>query len=175
MNFLIISDDLSGAAGMASMLGQGIPVIPFSSIENKSGYDREIMSIDLETRNSTDVMEKLGLVKKEFPEYNMLFRIDTLLRGSTMQFIEYIAGYHNIALTDTIPEYGRYTYNNYTIYRESRLDLNQIIMDRVRNKTFIFDSKTYGDLENIADHCLSHNLIPVDPGPLISVYLGMVR
>jgi uncharacterized protein YgbK (DUF1537 family) len=175
MNFLIISDDLSGAAGMASMLGQDIPVIPFSNIEKSYDYKGEILSVDLETRNSTDALEKLDIVKKEFPGYNILIRIDTFLRGSTMQFIEYIAGYKNIALTDTIPEYGRYTYNSYTVYGETRLDLNQIVTDRARDKTFIFDSKTYEDLKDIADHCLSRNLIPVDPGPLISIYLEMVR
>ena len=55
MNFLIISDDLSGAAGMASMLGQDIPVIPFSNIEKSYDYKGEILSVDLETRNSTDL------------------------------------------------------------------------------------------------------------------------
>ncbi len=175
MDYIIISDDLSGAAGMASMLGSGIPVIPFNKIEYVSVQKYKIISLDLETRNITGIIGKLEIVRKKFPEYNILTRIDTLLRGSTKEFIEFISRYNDIALTDTIPDYGRYTSNNYTIYRKSRHNLNKCIPEIARNRTYIFDSKTHDDLKDIAKHCLSGNLIPVDPGPLISTYLEMIQ
>ena len=36
MSFMVVSDDLSGAAGMASLLGRGIKVIPMHRIKNVS-------------------------------------------------------------------------------------------------------------------------------------------
>ena len=175
MGYIIISDDLSGAAGMASLLGSGIPVIPFKNIENTTIQVYKIISLDLETRNITGIIGKLEIVRKKFPAYNLLTRIDTLLRGSTKEFIEFISRYNDIALTDTIPDYGRYTSNNYTIYRESRHNLNKCIPEIARNRTYIFDSKTHNDLKNIAKHCLASNIISVDPVPLISTYLGRIQ
>ncbi len=175
MGYIIISDDLSGAAGMASMLGSGIPVIPFKNIGNTPVQEYKIISIDLETRNITGIIGKLEIVRKKFREYSILTRIDTLLRGSTKEFIEFISTYNDIALTDTVPDYGRYTFNNHTIYRESRHNLNYSVPEVARNRTFIFDSRTYDDLKSIAKYCISTNLIPVDPGPLISIYLEMIQ
>jgi uncharacterized protein YgbK (DUF1537 family) len=175
MSFMLISDDLSGAAGMASLLGRGIKVVPMHSIKNVSVYHDSIISIDLETRNSTGVGEKLDVLRGEFPDYKIITRIDTLLRGSTAQFIEYVSRFSDIALTDTIPDYGRYTYDGYTIYRGNRQNLNRVVPDNPRKKIFIFDSRNYDDLKIIAEQCMNRGLIPVDPGPLIKIYLEMLN
>ena len=175
MSFMVVSDDLSGAAGMASLLSRGIKVIPMHRIKNVSVYNDSIISIDLETRNSIEVREKLDLMRGEFPDYEIITRIDTLLRGSTIQFIEYLSRFSDIALTDTIPDYGRYTYKGYTVYRGNRHNLNQVVPDNARKKVFIFDSRTYDDLKIIAEQCMNRGLIPVDPGPLIKIYLEMLK
>lgn len=174
MAYIILSDDLSGAAGMASLIGPDIPVIPFNQIQGIPENEYNILSVDLETRNSSTVTDKISTVKKQFPRHIIMVRIDTLLRGSTRQFIEYICMYNFIALTDTIPDYGRYTSDSCTIFKDSIQDLSNYVTANARNKTFIFDSKTYGDLKNIVKQCVVKNLLPVDPGPLISLYLEMV-
>ena len=112
---IIISDDLSGAAGMASLLGAHIPVIPYNRVHEAAKLDSEIVSIDLETRNLEDPRPRLDRVKHTFPDARILARIDSLFRGSTLDFIAFIKGYGNIIMTDTIPEYGRYTLNGYSI------------------------------------------------------------
>ncbi|WMT50740.1 MAG: hypothetical protein RE471_07095 [Ferroplasma sp.] len=174
MKFIIISDDLSGAAGMASMLGINIPVVPFHKIEVIHGFTNRILSVDLETRNSQDPMNRLVFMNKNFPEYRILTRIDTMLRGSTSQFIQFMSHYSNLAITDTIPEYGRYTLTGFTCYRCERKDINQAIPELAKNKVAILDSATYDDLNRISRKCIYENMTPVDPGPLISIYLRMI-
>ena len=100
---IIVSDDLSGAAGMASLIGSHIPVIPYNRIPEARKLDSEIISIDLETRNLENPWARINVVKHTFPDARILARIDSLFRGSTLDFVAFIAEYGNILLTDTIP------------------------------------------------------------------------
>ncbi len=174
MKVIVISDDLSGAAGMASMLGMNIPIIPFNRIEIISERTEMIVSIDLETRNSTDELVRLKFIEKNFSEYKIFTRIDTMLRGSTSTFIEFMALYYNIAITDTVPEYRRYTSEGFTFYQNERIDIGRAIPTQAKHKAKIFNSRTYDDLSKISRKCMDENMVPVDPGPLIAVYLRMM-
>ncbi len=174
VKFIIISDDLSGASGMASMLGINIPVVPFHKIEIIPGLTNKILSVDLETRNSEDPVSRLAFMDKNFSEYRILTRIDTMIRGSTSQFIQFMSHYSNLAITDTIPEYGRYTSGGFTYYRGERKDINQAIPELAKSKVAILDSADYDDLNRISRKCIEKNLTPVDPGPLIATYLRMI-
>lgn len=174
MKFIVISDDLSGAAGMASMLGTNIPVIVYDNLEFLNKFRENVLSIDLETRNSSYAREKLEFLTAKFPGYMILTRIDTMLRGSTYEFMEFMSLRSNIAITDTIPEYGRYTSNGFTIYKNEKKDVNHLIPSKLKNRAEVLDSSTYDDLYEISRKCIDENLVPVDPGPLIAIYLEMI-
>ena len=171
---IIISDDLSGAAGMASLIGSRIPVVPYNRIPEVDIMNSEIVSIDLETRNLENPWTRIDMVKHTFPDARILARIDSLLRGSTLDFIAFIKRYGNIILTDTIPEYGRYTFNGSSIDRNGTINISGIIPDRLKPYVEIADSQSYGDIEKLAKKCVNENLLPVDPGILIKYYLEMV-
>ena len=174
MGYIIISDDLSGAAAMASLIGPNIPVITINRIEDFPKFSSRIISLDIETRNSTDALEKLNIVMEKFPDFNILARIDTMLRGSTSEFIEFMSLRGKLTITDTIPDYGRYTTNGYTVYKGKKIDLNSVIPNTASSNTMILDSATYDDLKRIARECVENELLPVDPGPLIANYLELI-
>lgn len=171
---IIISDDLSGAAGMASLIGPSIPVIPYNRIPDTGKMNSEIVSIDLETRNSDNPRPRLDMVKHTFPDARILARIDSLFRGSTLDFIAFSKEYGNIIVTDTIPEYGRYTFNGSSIDRTGSIDITKMLPDRLKPYVEIADSQSYGDIKKLAKKCVDENLLPVDPGMLIKYYLEMV-
>ena len=171
---IIVSDDLSGAAGMASLIGSHIPVIPYNRIPEAGKLNSEIISIDLETRNLVDPLPRLDIVKHTFPGARILVRIDSLFRGSTLDFISFIKGYGNIILTDTIPEYGMYTFNGSSINRNGSINIIKMLPDRLKPYVKIADSQSYVDIKKLAKKCVDENLLPLDPGLLIKYYLEMV-
>ncbi len=170
---IIISDDLSGAAGMASLIAPHIPVVPYNRLHDHGKPDSEIVSIDLETRNLEDPRPRLDMVKHTFPGARILARIDSLFRGSTLDFVAFIAEYGNILLTDTIPEYGMYTFNGSSINRNGSINIIKMLPDDLSPYVEIADSRSYGDIEKLAKKCVDENLMPVDPGVLIKYYLEM--
>lgn len=174
MNTIIVSDDLSGAAGMASMLGIGIPVIPFNKISTLLNFNSKIISLDIETRNRTDAVERLSIVKKTAPNARILVRIDTLLRGSSSDFIKFMAGYGKLLVTDTVPDYGRVTCNGKSIYKNDVLNIDEFVPEEIREIIKISDSRTYDDIQNLAKFCIDKNYLPVDPGIMIKMYLEMI-
>jgi hypothetical protein len=173
MDTIIISDDLSGAAGMASLIGTGFPVIPFKNINVLGKMKFSIISLDIETRNTGNAGQRLDYVKELYPEAFIFTRIDTMLRGSTSDFIEFMCKYAKLLITDTIPDFERYTYNGLTIQNESKLPIRDIIPVKLHDSVIIADSRTYNDIEKLAKRCLNENLLPVDPGIMIKLYLEM--
>ncbi len=168
MDTLIISDDLSGAAGMASLLGTAFPTIPFNRINLLKKINAKIISIDLETRNSKDTFPRLNYLKNMYPEAAILARIDTLMRGSTLDFIGFIKQYGKIMLTDTIPEFGRYTFGGSSIQNNKIVNIEKMLPAEIKPFVTIADSCTYSDIEELARKCIIENYIPMDPGILIS-------
>lgn len=173
MDTIIISDDLSGAAGMASLIGTGIPAIPFKNIDVLGKMKSSIISLDLETRNTGNAGQRLDYVKELYPEAFILTRIDTMLRGSTSDFIEFMCKFEKLLITDTIPDFERYTYTGLTIQNERKLTIRDIVPVKLHDSIIIADSRTYSDIGTLAKRCLNENLLPVDPGIMIKLYLEM--
>lgn len=174
MNAIVVSDDLSGAAGMASIIGKGIPVISYANVKFIEELNAKIISIDLETRNSDNTIERLEILKRIQPDAMILTRIDTMLRGSTSDFIKFMARTGKLLITDTIPEYGRYTCNGRSIYGDDIMNINNSIPEQAKDIAMIADSKTYKDIKKLARVCINENLLPVDPGILIKMFLEMI-
>ncbi len=173
MDTIIISDDLSGAAGMASLIGTGVPVVAFKNIDLIKKIKSSVVSLDIETRNTGNAEQRLNYVKELYPETLMLTRIDTLLRGSTLDFIEFMAKIGKLLITDTIPDFGRYTYAGLSIQNETKLPIRDIVPVKLHDSIIIADSRTYSDIGKLAKRCLNENLLPVDPGIMIKLYLEM--
>jgi len=170
---IIISDDLSGASGMASLIGIHIPVIPYKKLSLISILHANVYSIDLETRNLKNPLYRLNYVKNTYPEARILVRIDSLLRGSTLNFLRFLKEYGKIILTDTIPDFNRYTFNGSTVERNSNINIKEILSGDLKPFITIADSRTYADIQELAKKCIKENCIPVDPGILIKTYLEM--
>ena len=173
MDVIIISDDLSGAAGMASLIGERVPVVPFKNIDLIRKISSSIVSLDIETRNAGNAGQRLNYVKELYSGALILTRIDTMLRGSTPDFIEFMGKNEKLLITDTIPDFGRYTYMGSSIQNETKLPIRDIVPVELHDSTIIADSSTYTDIEKLARRCLNENLIPVDPGIMIKLYLEM--
>jgi hypothetical protein len=170
---IIISDDLSGAAGMASLIGVNIPVIPYLKLSMVRTLNPDIISVDLETRNLKDPFPRLNYVKSIYPEARILVRIDSLLRGSTLDFLRFIKQYGKIILTDTIPEFNRYTSSGSTVQKNISMNITEMLPDDLKPFITIADSFHYKDIQELAKRCIMENYIPVDPGILIKAYLEM--
>ena len=103
-----------------------------------------------------------------------MVRIDSLLRGSTFDFLRFINEYGRILLTDTIPEFKRYTFNGSTVQKNGSINIKEVLPDDLKPYITIADSSTYGDIQELAKKCIMENYIPVDPGILIKTYLEML-
>ncbi|KPV47679.1 hypothetical protein SE19_00055, partial [Acidiplasma aeolicum] len=173
MVFVIISDDLTGASGMASMLNNSITV-PYYNIKliDINAYD--YVCVDLETRNA-DVqksIDRFKMVLKFYCNETILLRIDSALRGNIKAYLMEFSKMGKIIITDTIPEYGRYTEDKKTFYRGDFKNLMDFIPEN-RNIT-IMDSRNYNDIKMIAYECVKTGSLPVDPGILIKTYLTII-
>jgi uncharacterized protein YgbK (DUF1537 family) len=174
VNVIIVSDDLSGSAGVASMIGINVPVIPFRIVHKIYDLNFPIVSVDLETRNNNEGYQKIAYIKNTFHEFLILARIDSLLRGSTKEFIEFMAEDNKLLITDTIPEYKRYTFRGYSMQNDTKHDLAGIIPEKSKNNAAVMDSSTYEDLRNLARKCIEEDYLPADPGLMIKFYLEMI-
>ena len=132
-----------------------------------------IISLDLETRNTGNAWQRLDYVKELYPEAFILTRIDSMLRGSTSDFIEFMCKFRKLLITDTIPNFERYTYTGLTIQNGSKLGIRDIVPVKLHDSVIIANSRTYDDIEKLAKRCLDEDLLPVDPGLMIKLYLEM--
>ncbi len=101
-------------------------------------------------------------------------RIDSALRGHIGVYLEVLLGIGSVMLTDTIPEYNRYTLSGKTIILVEEKRIRESIhsesnLDEAKNELIIADSRTHEDLERLASICIERSFIPVDPGPLIAL------
>ncbi|MEM0139110.1 MAG: four-carbon acid sugar kinase family protein [Ferroplasma sp.] len=174
MAILVLSDDLTGAAGFASMVGTGIITVPFENLPLIDIYSYKIVSVDLETRNSDNPASRINSIIKNYRGAFITIRIDSFLRGNIKAELKPLSGIGKILLTDTIPEFGRYTVNKKTVYKLHEINLQDIIPVNTENEIYISDSASDCDLSKIAQICLINGYIPVDPGPLIKKYLDLI-
>ncbi len=172
MRFVVFSDDLTGASGVASLIGKGSVTIPFHNINKINLKDYGFVSIDMETRVSEPgysgkLFDKLI---KMFTDVTFTFRMDSTLKGNIKEYLTILSKYKKIIITDTIPEYNRFTKDGFTIMENNKLNIKKLIPENSVNEIKIMDSRNYNDLKKITLKCISENYIPVDSGILIKLY-----
>lgn len=192
-----MSDDLTGANAVASMTASYCRSATFNvEIFNQVTDvmdDFQCVSLNTDTRNSTPqlaaaTVSRIALEVKRTGAI-LAKRIDSTLRGNIEAELMAIKEVLNkpFIITDTIPEYGRFTRGGSTIAGADRLsfrnvfkslngayvsinDLNQINKLVRQYDVIVVDSSSYEDLDVIARTATEQGLIPVDPGPLCSMY-----
>lgn len=167
LKLIIFSDDLTGASGAASMIKNCI-TMPYYNIDKINVNKFEYISIDLETRNENynTIKNRINDILKKIKNSKIALRIDSEFRMNVNYYFDALDKY-NFILTDTIPEYNRYTINNKTFYKNKIIDINKILKSK---NVKIMDSLNKNDLNDIAGECIKSNYCPADPGILISLY-----
>ena len=193
--FFVLSDDLTGAHGVSGMMaqfGRSITVNKealFDKREIDVNYD--FLTINTESRKM-DGIRAFQTVQElwDFLKVNEIGvgkRIDSTLRGNTENEIMPLLEKNSAIMTDTIPEYSRYTENGKTITSDSSIEildkfkelevltlkLNELKKVKVKKgKVYVVDSRTHIDIDNIANFIYKNRYIPIDPGPLCSKVAG---
>lgn len=179
MKLAILSDDLTGASGVSSMINMPNTItINCENLKKINLDDFDFVSINLNLREKDEqtTREITEDVLDYLKGYKIALRIDSTLRGNVSTLIKCLATKRNALLTDTIPEYERYTVDNSTVCNGERLDLLKLLnfekyeINDVKKKVEIRESKTLQDLRLLADACIKEDLAPIDPGPMISLY-----
>ncbi len=167
LKLIIFSDDLTGASGVASMINNCI-TIPYYNVNKLNLNNFIYVSIDLETRFSDDdtIKNRIDNILKNLNGVKIAFRIDSELRGNINGYFNALNCY-NFILTDTIPDYNRYTVNSKTVHNNKIIDIKTLLH---ASNVKIMDSHDINDLKNIAEECINLNYFPADPGILISLY-----
>ncbi len=193
--FIVISDDLTGANGIAGFMAHfcGSIVINYdSSLIRKDvtslPYDCVVINTKSRMIDGLDAKNRVDSVLRLFSGDGYRFgkRIDSALRGNIEdEILPFIERGFMVVITDTIPEYGRYTYNGLTIIDNSTNnilakfkyitpiivgDIDELTnIENTTGKVFIVNSRTHDDLRRIANFIVNNqNVIPVDPLYLIS-------
>ncbi|MGC8621840.1 MAG: four-carbon acid sugar kinase family protein [Caldisphaera sp.] len=192
MNFFVISDDFTGANGVASMMSNYCKAetlnIKDLFFDPRRLDSFQCIALNTNTRNSTPQQAKsiISAISKQINDLGGIFakRIDSTLRGNIEAELLALGRDKKFLITDTIPEYNRFTKNGNTfsphkilniagIFNELRgnhYSITQINKFEKNLDFFVLDSATYDDLEQLSHIALDNNLIPVDPGPLCSIY-----
>ncbi|MGC8607081.1 MAG: four-carbon acid sugar kinase family protein [Vulcanisaeta sp.] len=194
LKFIVISDDLTGANGISGFMSRFCNSIVInydnSFINDVASLPYNCVVVNTKSRMIDGVSAKnrvnyvLGLFNNG--RYRFGKRIDSALRGNIEdEILPFIEGGFIIVITDTIPEYGRYTTNGFTVINNSRdsiltrfsrvtpiiiNDINKLIdIKNTTGKVFIIDSRSHDDLRKIANFITrNQNIVPVDPLYLIA-------
>jgi uncharacterized protein YgbK (DUF1537 family) len=172
----ILSDDLTGASGVASMVDGSLAVTV-----NVSGFDPHlavefpcvVINLEARERSEEEVTRIAGATLDMIGESWTALRIDSALRGPVAGLVRQLSSRGRILLTDTIPEYVRSTSNGKTIVGSQEKDL-KVMLEAIRRggdreRVIVADSQSEADLRVLASRCVREGLIPVDPGPLVSM------
>jgi len=173
--FYILSDDLTGASGVASMVDvPGTATVNLERLSPELARRFSCIAVNLETRdrNGGEAAERLSSALDLVGESPVAVRIDSALRGHVQTSIRALLERGDVMVTDTIPEYGRRTVSGKTCIGTQQRDIASLLAPlrrgtRARTIT-IADSETQEDLDLLALRCIDDNLIPVDPGPLVA-------
>ncbi len=109
---IILSDDITGASGVASMIDDGATVtINIDNLDSSIDAGHECVCVNLGIRES-GVLECRRILRSalKFAGNEIIaLRIDSALRGPIGQQVEAFLKRGNLLVTDTLPEYRRYT------------------------------------------------------------------
>jgi D-threonate/D-erythronate kinase len=176
MPHFVLSDDLTGASGVASMVNCSLAAtVNLAHFDQRIADDFPFVAINMEARESNE-REVAALMKKALDitgDSWTTIRIDSALRGPIAQLLRQISPRGKVLLTDTVPEYGRFTREGKTYLGAQEKDLASVASLALgpggSARVVIADSRSRPDLEALASRCVREGLIPVDPGPLISL------
>ena len=175
MVFFILSDDLTGAAGVASMVDRHKTVAV-----NLDRFERELvgefaciaLNLEIRERSEEEAARRLAHALDVVGEHQVAVRIDSALRGHVGMLVAAMAERGDVLVTDTIPEYGRRTLSGRTLIGSQHRDIESLLAplrsQRKDRKIELADSATYDDLDILARRCVQDGLIPADPGPLVA-------
>jgi uncharacterized protein YgbK (DUF1537 family) len=173
--FFVLSDDLTGAAGVASMVDR-----PKTVAVNLDRFDRGLagefaciaVNLEIRERSEEEAARRLALALEVVGEGQVAVRIDSALRGHVGMLIAAMAERGDVLVTDTLPEYGRRTLSGRTLIGSQERDMEPILAPLRRQKMDrrieVADSETYEDLDALACRCVEDGMIPADPGPLVA-------
>ncbi len=177
MRLAIFSDDLTGASGVGSMIKTGRTItVNYENLPkiDLDRFDNVSINLNLRDANPQTTRKLMRRVLSVFREKKIALRIDSALRGNIAVMIKTIIAVRCTLITDTIPEYGRYTENETTFFDgegKNILELLNIQNGDIRKQNLIIsDSFTGDDLDALAENCLKMDLVPIDPGPMIARY-----
>ncbi|MDA4113451.1 MAG: hypothetical protein OK474_05330 [Thaumarchaeota archaeon] len=176
MVFFIISDDLTGASGVASMVDHSTAVtVNLDRFGRSLTEEFGCIVLNLESREKSgkETSRRLSRALDLVGESPVGLRIDSALRGRVRMLVEAVLQRGAVLITDTIPDYGRRTQSGKTVIGAQRKDIESLLEPlrrRMKDRGLITvaDSETYNDLDRLARTCIEDDLIPVDPGPLIA-------
>lgn len=161
---------------MASMIGDSLAVTVNASRFDPSlaeAYPVIAISLEVREKNIADAALATGKVLDTIGSSWTALRIDSALRGPVPGLVGPILARGRVLVTDTIPEYGRRTENGETIFGTQAKNIEHALQHggvrNERRELIIADSQNDNDLRSLAKRCIRENLIPVDPGPLISM------
>lgn len=168
----VLSDDLTGASGVASMVDGSLAVtVSLSRFKPSLADEFPFIAVSLESRDEKDE-EAMRLAEDALEQIGQSWtalRIDSALRGNVRGMVGKLSERGRVLLTDTIPEYGRYTKGGRTYVDNQGKDLNALLETIPGGKIVVADSETEADLNALASRCAREGMIPVDPGPLVSL------
>ena len=181
--FFVISDDLTGASGFSSIYANGAITVDYDRLSRVPLSQFDVISVNIMTREKplSESVKKFENVLESIKGNFVTFRIDSSLRNNMDIYVKILSKLGDIVVTDTIPEYDRYTEDGVTFYDNTSTDLNFYFKD-VKQEIVanggglaIMDSRSIGDIQKIATMCLANGIIPVDPGILIAEYIRMAK
>lgn len=182
LKFVVLADDLTGAIAtgsvLCSLIGVGkIITLDFQKVNKELMNSFDCLCVNTGTREKSAVEVRRRLERSlEFFEKKCPYalRIDGLLRGPIKPEIECILEKNDVLLTDTVPEFGRFTESGIVKLTDGFINLVPLATnlraygENYGHKFVVADSKTYRDLERLAKVCITRGMVPVDPGPLIA-------
>ncbi|ABW01751.1 four-carbon acid sugar kinase family protein [Caldivirga maquilingensis] len=192
VRFMVISDDLTGANGVAGMMSKHCSVIVINHrlIKLIPG-DAECVVVNTESRLiEPDIAESRVKSVISYAEYNGFIigkRIDSALRGNIGPELRPLLK-RTMVITDTIPEYGRFTEGGFTILGDSKVSILErlggirAMVTSIRGLkanasnlkgVVIVDSRTMSDIAEIAQVIHDNGFTAVDPGPLNAQVAGL--
>ncbi len=175
MAFFVLSDDLTGAAGVGSMVDCSKTVAV-----NLDRFERELvgefaciaLNLEIRERSEDEAARRLALALDFVGGHQVGIRIDSALRGHVGMLVAAMVERGDVLVTDTIPEYGRRTLSGRTMIGSQHRDIESLLApirrQRKDRRVELADSETYDDLDVLARRCIRDGLIPADPGPLVA-------
>ncbi|MGC8558700.1 MAG: four-carbon acid sugar kinase family protein [Nitrososphaeria archaeon] len=193
--YIIISDDLTGAAGISGMISKYTRCLTVDHehvLKDRTFFAIKDLCLVINTNSRNDscsesqnkIIQLLNNIKGDF----FFKRIDSFMRGNLeCEILPFIAKGYKVILTDTIPEYNRFTDEGYTVYKDKKINITEKFnkikpsivknireIEKNQNQIYIVNSHSYADLREIAKFSIEKGYLLADPGPAIAQVFSML-